>query len=359
MKPPPVDVAATAAVAAALNGEDVPLGAAEVDAAIAESVAPLLAASAAVRSLDEPTRARLLAHVHGAAAQDAALDEELRRILPLLSADGHVPLVIKGAHFAHTFYPSAHLRTRGDSDLLIAPARRAAVAAALAGAGYTPAALTSGSVILGQFLYGKALGPAIVHHVDVHWRVAAPLVFDAAFDSAAIAARAVAIPALGACACGPAVEDALALACVHVVAHHWPEGSLRWWYDIRLLAERLGDEGRARLARAATAGRYVAVAIAALDRTRAVFPSAAIDAAIDTLRQAPVAREPSAVLTRLRRPPLHDFLLDLRVAGWRRGATLVREHLLPPPAYMRMAFAGRPLPIAYAERLVRAVAKRL
>jgi hypothetical protein len=359
MKPAPVDRAATAAVAAALNGEDVRLSAADVDTAIAESVAPLLAASAAAQSLDPASHARLLAHVHGAAAQDAALDEELRRILPRLAAGGHAPLVVKGAHLAHALYPSPHLRTRGDSDLLIAPAQRRAVAAALTDAGYAPAALTSGSVILGQFLYRRPLGPAIVHHVDVHWRAAAPLVFDEAFDSAALAARAVAIPALGPGARGPALEDALALACVHVVAHHWPDGSLRWWYDIRLLAERLGEDGRDRLAGAASAGRYVAVTIAALERTRTVFPSTALDAALDVLRRMPASREPSAALTRLRRPPLHDFLLDLRVAGWRRGATLVREHLLPPPSYMRMAFAGRPLPIAYAERLVRAVTKRL
>ena len=90
-----------------------------------------------------------------------------------------------------------------------------------------------------------------------------------------------------------------------------------------------------------------------------MFPSGALDAAIAALTAAPAARELSAALTRVNRRGFDDFLLDLRVAGWRRGATLVREHLLPPPAYMRLAFAGRPLPIAYAERLLRAVTKRL
>ena len=353
------DRAAIAAAAAVLNGDATAMTAAVVDAAIAEGVAPLVAASGALDGLDATSRARLLAHVHGSVIHDAALDDELRRLLPRLHTGDRPPVLIKGAHLAHAIYASPHLRPRDDSDVLIAPSQRAAVVAALGAAGYRPAALTSGSLILGQFLYEKTLGPGLVHYVDVHWRAAAPLVFAEAFDEAAIAAAGLPIPALGPSAVGPAPHDALALACVHVVAHHWPDASLRWWYDMRLLAGRLDADGRARLARSAVAGRFVAVALAALERARAVFPAPSLDEAIAVLRGAPRTREPSAALTRLRRPPLHDFFLDLRVAGWRRGATLVREHLLPPPSYMRMAFAGRPLPIAYAERLVRAVTKRL
>jgi hypothetical protein len=354
------DEATAVLVARAIAGDpQVALGAAAVDVAIAEAVAPLLAASPAADGLAAAARAQLLAHVRGSTIHAAALDDELRRLLPLLIAGGAAPLVVKGAHLAHVVYPAPHLRPRADTDLLIAPGRRAATTKSLTGAGYTPAALTSGNVILGQFLYQKALGPGVVHYVDVHWRAAAPLVFAAAFDAAAMAASSVPIPALGPAARGPAPHDALALACVHVVAHHWPAASLRWLYDLGLLAAALDEASRARFVRAACDGRYRQVAMSALDRARAMFPSAAIDRALDALDRAPAVHEPSAALTRPNRLPLQDFLLDLRVAGWRRGATLVREHLLPPPAYMRMAFAGRPLPLAYAERLVRAVRRRL
>jgi hypothetical protein len=345
-------------VAAALDGAAVRLGPAAIDVAIAEGVGPLLAASPAVSSLDGVTRERLLVEARGASIHAAALDDELRRLLPALAAGGVHPIVIKGAHLAHAVYRSPALRPRTDTDLLIAPDQRERAAAALRQAGYVAPALTSGRVILGQFVLRKHLGPGVTHDVDVHWRAAAPLVFDGAFDSTVVAARGVPLPALGPAARGPSAADALALACVHVVAHHWPDASLRWWYDIRLLAAALGDEGRRRFTEAVSGGRYRAVAIAALDRARAVFPSVTLDAAIAPLRAAPPADEPSAALTRADRRGIDDFLLDLKVAGWRRGATLVREHLLPPPAYMRLAFAGRPLPIAYAERLVRAVTRR-
>ena len=347
-------------LAAALSASrPAPLPAGAVDLAIAEGVAPLLAASPSADALDDVSRARLRAYSHGAAIHAAALDDELQRLLPLLTGAGRASIVIKGAHLAHTVYAVPHLRPRADTDLLILPAARHAVTAALAGAGYSPSTLTSGSLILGQFLYEKALGPGIVHYVDVHWRAASPLVFADAFDAAALAAGSVPLPALGPAARGPAPPDALALACVHVVAHHWPGASLRWLYDLRLLAAALNAASRQRFAQAASAGRYRQVAACALERAHAVFPSPSLADAMAVLRRTPARAEPSAALTRPGRRPVDDFLLDLKVAGWRGGATLVREHLLPPPAYMRTAFGGRPLPLAYAARLVRAVRKRM
>jgi hypothetical protein len=146
---------------------------------------------------------------------------------------------------------------------------------------------------------------------------------------------------------------------VHVVSHHWPDASLRWLYDVRLLAGALDEGSRQAFARAAAKGRYREVAACALARAREVFPGASLDLAIDALRTAAGGDEPSAALTKPGRTPFADFLLDLHVAGWRRGATLVCEHLFPPPEYMRMAFAGRPLPLAYLTRIARAARRRL
>jgi hypothetical protein len=354
------DSGSVRALAAALDGgRAVALPADAVDTAIDQGVAPLLAAAPASAALDDASRARLFEFVRASAIHDAALDEELRRLLTDLAAAGVAPLVIKGAHVAHALYPAPHLRPRADTDLLIAPADRGRFARALAARGYAPGPLTSGTLILGQFLYQKALGPGIVHWLDVHWRAAAPLVFGDAFDARALAAAGAPIPALGQAARGPAPADALALACVHVVSHHWPGASLRWLYDLRLLANALDDQSCAAFARAAVRGRYREVASCALARARDVFPAAGLDRAIAALRAAAGGDEPSAALTRPGRTAAGDFLLDLRVAGWRRGATLVREHLFPPAGYMRMAFGDRPLPIAYAARFARALRKRL
>src|SRR5262249_59236976 len=94
------------------------------------------------------------------------------------------------------------------------------------------------------------------HYVDVHWRPAAPLMFERAFDIRAIAAAAQPIPAFGSHARGPALPDALALAAVHLVAHHWHQILLVWLEDIRLLADALDERGRRQLVDGAIAGSY-------------------------------------------------------------------------------------------------------
>src|SRR5204862_5218767 len=87
-----------------------PLPAAAIDAAIDEAVGALLAASAAAGTLDSASRTRLIEHVRASTIHDAALDEELRCLLPALADAGFAPIVIKGAHLAHALYPSPHLR---------------------------------------------------------------------------------------------------------------------------------------------------------------------------------------------------------------------------------------------------------
>ena len=353
---------AVAAVADALAGRK-PRGVVAsdrlVDAAIDQQVPALFAASTAAAALDAPSAARLDAAVRAGAVHGAALDRALRHLLEALARRGLAPLVIKGAHLAHVVYASPHLRARWDTDLLIAEETRPAMVAALDAEGYTPAPLTSGTLILGQFLYRKTLGPGVVHYVDAHWRVASPLVFDRAFDWQTLTAGARPVPALGAAAFAPALPDALGQACVHVVAHHWPAASLRWLYDLRLLADALDDDERERFACGAATGGFRRVAIAALERARAAFPAVGIDRAVEALHRQADRSEPSAVLVGRIRHPLTGFLLDLRTAGWRRSGLLVREHLVPPPSYMRAAFPGWPLPLAYGARLARAVTRRL
>src|SRR5262249_51831933 len=147
--------------------------------------------------LDATSRERLLEHMRGQAIHGAALDVDLRRLMDALHRAGLATLVIKGAHLAHTIYPHPSLRPRADSDLLIDVRDRERMIEVLAANGFVPAALTSGTIILGQFLYQKTLGPGVTHYVDVHWRAAAPLVFGEAFDATAIAAASVPIPAFG------------------------------------------------------------------------------------------------------------------------------------------------------------------
>src|SRR5262249_54569405 len=155
--------------------------------------------------------------------------------------------------------------------------------AALANCGYTPSVKTSGSIIFGQFQVERRLRGGITHYVDVHWRPAAPLVFDRAIDVAALLAAFEPLSSLGEFARGPAPRHALALACVHLVAHHWHQVLLVWMIDIRLLADALDDEECQRLVEDAVRGGYTTLIDAALRTTRLYFRSAGVDRLVERL----------------------------------------------------------------------------
>jgi hypothetical protein len=323
-----------------------------VERAIAHRVSALVLRSDWAKRLSPAQSARLGEDARLGALHAELLDGELCVISVRLAECGVRPLVMKGAHLARTVYSSPALRPRSDTDLLIRPGDRSATVEALLRYGYTPSARTSGSIVLGQLAFERRLRAEVTHFLDVHWRVAAPLLFDAIFDSDVLMASAAPIPALGRYARGPAPGHALALACVHLVAHHWHQILLVWLYDIRLLADALDDDQRGRLVDSAVAGRYTVVLHAALMTARRYFEGDGLDRAIACVTPRVDESEPAAALVREGRRPVDDLWLDLRCARWGDRARLLREHVLPPADYMRARFSGL-LPLAYAKRFLR------
>jgi hypothetical protein len=195
----------------------------------------------------------------------------------------------------------------------------------------------------------------VVHALDVHWRIAAPLVFRDLLPAPRLRDRAVPIPPLGAAGRGPALEDALIIACVHVVAHHRRDPLLLWLYEIAALARALDGEATGRFVDTARKGRVVTACAAALHRARRYFDGDALRALARTLDAAAGAPEPSAAILRAA-GPLDELWIDLKACdGWRERAALVREHAYPDSEYMQAAAGhGR---WAYARRLVRGLAR--
>jgi Uncharacterised nucleotidyltransferase len=344
------------ALAAALRGEsfatDADVADRLVEAAAAHRVDALLARAPAASSAPSAVASRLNAAAAGHEALSAALDRELARVLAQLAGGGVSPIVIKGAHLAHTIYPSPGLRPRGDTDLVIGEDEQDPLAALLEGAGYRPLVHVRGRVILGQCHFQRTDALGIVHALDVHWRLAAPLVFRNVLPAATLRLSRVPIPALGPHAWGPSRPHALLIACVHLVAHHRQDPLLLWLYDIARMAETF-DDGDARVfLDAAAAAGVSAVCAAALNHARRYFDGPALASLAMRVHAQSIARaEPSARLLTATRP-IDEVWLDLRTsAGWRERITLLREHLWPDPEYMRATSAQTGwLPLAYARR---------
>jgi hypothetical protein len=339
---------------AALAGRPVRPAAADafVDAALHHQVGPLLVRAGADRPLPPGAAGRLRDETRQQAVLAALRDRELARVLDSLHRSGIRALVVKGAHLAHSYYPCSYLRVRADADLLLDEQDVDRAQRVLEAVGYRRRrALQTREAVLGQMLLDRDDLPGAA--LDVHWRLAASRVAAALFDVEALNARAVPIPTLGPHARGPSPADALAIACVHQVAHHPGDACLLWMYDVHLLLEAFDDlEADLFVHRAAERG-MARICRHVIERAATRFPSRRA-AEVSEKLQAAAAAEPSAALLH-GRAPLAGLLEDLSTERrWSERLRLVTGHLFPPPAFMRGTWARgsrAPLPVLYVRRL--------
>lgn len=291
--------------------------------------------------------------VRAHAAVQLARRARVSRVLDLLAGDGVTAVVFKGAHLAYACYPDPSLRPHVDTDLLIDPANVDKARRVFERAGHRAIPHVSGRFVMSQCHYvdGQVGG---AHTYDVHWQVANPAAFRDVLPFDTIRAGAVPLEAFGPHGLGPSLPHALLIACIHRAAHHDASERLIWMTDIRLLLRAATPAEVAEFCRLADALRLTAICHDACARTARLFgdlriPGLLENAALDR-------REPTRAY--LGAPsPLRRLWLDLVALGtWRRRAALLREHLVPPPDYIRaMPGSHGPLPLAYAARMVRGV----
>lgn len=330
-----------------------------IDSARREGMLPLVADRVAAWPAAAHLAAELRAEAAGFVAADLAREQELRRALDALAAQGVQAVLFKGAALAYTHYARPDLRPRDDSDLIVPPDAREAAHAVLAGLGYRPVVHVTGALVSYQAIYEKVHGGAVVHVIDLHWRIANPQLFADVLTVDELQCTSLAIPALGPSARGPSAPHALFLACVHRVAHHRDEKLLVWIHDIHLIASRL------------TAAEWDAFLDLADRREMKAICRQGLDLAIrhfDTAIPASVLNDPrlaigggpaerSASFLRRDRAQLATFVSDVRaLRSWTDRARLLREHLCPSSAYMRQVYAPSsraPLPALYLLRAAR------
>ena len=314
-------------------------------------LADLAQTTGAAREWPPDASARARTASIDAASVHALRERELRRVLGRLAAAGVPCLLLKGAALAHTLYPQPHLRPRRDTDVLIRRDDVTRIDALMHDAGYTRAVETSGDLASSQRHFDGPGANGSLHALDVHWRIANPQVFAHSLGYDELTASRAAVPALGPHAWTLSPAHALALACIHRVAHHPDTDRLLWSWDVHRLAA--GEE----------AARFIAVASKASMREVCAHTLASaasrfggLDDLIAHVRP-DAGAQPEASARFLGRGLRQVDILRTDVAhlGWRRGATLLREHLFPSAEYMRSVYPAWPaalLPAAYVHRIV-------
>src|SRR4051812_44612824 len=283
-------------------------------------------------------------------------DRELRRVLEALGGAGISCLLIKGAALAHTLYRHPHLRHRSDADLLVKATDSGRVAALLEQNGYRRAPEISGAYATSQMHFDRPESPDHRYALDIHWRIVNTHAFAEAMTFETLAASRVPVHGLGPSAWTLSTPHALALACIHRVAHHQDADDLQWLWDVHLLVPALRDQERRafpELAKQSGARAVIAHTLRGADARFGTPGAAALAGQVAPAGDEAVERSARFLSGRL---SLAGVLRsDLASLGWRGRASLLREHLFPPAAYMRSAYAAWPaalLPAAYLHRIV-------
>jgi putative nucleotidyltransferase-like protein len=292
---------------------------------------------------------------HSSVAAELVRAHEIALVLDSLAARQVFPILVKGAALAYTVYPSASMRPRVDTDLLIARDQIVATRDVLAHRGYVEAMMTGGEFVFGQFHMVRVDGWGVEHVFDIHWRISSQSLFASVLTYEELDAHAVNVPALGAHARAAAPVHALLLACVHPVMHHRNTERLIWFRDIDLLVRYLSDDELhhfARLALDKRMGRICAHQLAtAVERFQSPVPRAVM-----TELTSARSTEPAAVYLRPRRRWHHELFWNVRnLQTWGNRLRLLREVLFPSADYMlnayRLGSGGLVLlPALYAHR---------
>ncbi len=298
---------------------------------------------------------------------ELAHQAEIDRVLQALSDAGARPLVLKGGALAHSHYPDAMLRTRGDTDLLIPLHQREAAYRSLEELGYALRPGSAGTLISYQSAWTRTDRRGAFHRLDVHWRINNSQMLARKLGYDELAARAVSLPGIGPHALALAPVDALLLACIHRAGHvnapfvapdaaHPEENRLIWLYDIHLLATGMSAEELDAFAARAAAKQLRGICLEGLLRARERFATPLSPAVLEALAApGPVELSARYLSGGKIRQMVGDFLA---LEGWADRLQWLREIAFPSAVHMRRKYPGAAvswLPVLYVRRGLRAV----
>lgn len=283
--------------------------------------------------------------------------DEAARVLDALTRAGVKALVFKGTALAYTCYPEPALRPRLDTDLLIRREDVHAAARAFERLGCVRTLRPAGELVTHQFTYVSSQH-GLDLAFDVHWKLSDPQAFADLFSFEELEQDARAVPLLGRAARTLGDEHALLVACVHRVAHHYDHEILIFLYDIDLLARRLGPPAWDRVVAMASFKRIRRVTRRGLDLASTLLGTPVPDRVRLQLdgSSSVAGDEPTGTYLNAGLRKVDILRSDLRELGWRGRLNLLREHLLPAPAYVLRSYGQtrrEVLPLLYLIRILR------
>lgn len=277
---------------------------------------------------------------------DLAREEDLKRTLGRLAAEGVRPLLLKGGALALTHYAASHHRPRCDTDLLVDPQDALRAEDVLEASGYVRHPGVRGRLIAYESTWVRR-GPLEPLQIDLHWRASNVQGFARAFSFEELDETARSVEALSPHARAPDDVHALFVTAMHLVGNdRWGNGrKLIWLYDLLVLGRALDDDSWERVVDLASGKGLRTVARTALERTRAALGLQIPDRVSSALDVEEARREVTAGYVDANHA--RALLTDLRaIPRPLDRVRLLLEHAFPQADYLRWRFgADRRVPV--------------
>jgi hypothetical protein len=265
-------------------------------------------------------------------------EAELRRVLVAMQTLGLDGLLLKGTALAFWAYPLPHLRACSDLDVLLASYAdgRALASKLCADAGYVQS--SPGEDMGYEFTCRKQVAPGVDLELDLHWQLVNAPLFAQVFSYDELVRSARPIPALGSAARGLHPVHALVHACLHRAANVASErqDTLKWLYDICILACQLSEMDRAQLLATCERKQVVRVCGAALQAAQTYWPGTKLDPVLDMLGKSstPDAFDAADLLDWHHAQKLNFQALPT----WGARLLWLKERICPSKTYLRAIY---------------------
>ena len=289
----------------------------------------------------------------------------LAGLLTALADAGITALLLKGSALAYDLYPEPSARSRGDSDVLIAPGDLADARRVLARLGFDRGSDETASDDLAlQETWSITGERGLQHHIDLHWQLLNAPALAGVMEFQDCAVRPLALPRLGPDALAMSHVATLLHTCVHRATHitapyfvdgvrYYGGDRLIWAKDIDLLASSLSTTGWDDFAGAALQQRVAKVALNGLDFAARVVGTKIPSQLRERLGK---ARNERASAYLLSAGQVNRSWSDLlAIPGWRRRLAYAVSRAAPSAAFMRAKYPdmkARPLAALYARRVI-------
>jgi hypothetical protein len=288
----------------------------------------------------------------------------LGKLLRCLADQDIAALLLKGSALAYDLYAVPAHRSRGDSDLLIAPADLADARTVLRSLGYQwhPENDGGSDEFALQEEWILNCGDGNRHSMDLHWQLLNAPALAGILRPEECWTDAIALPRLGRGAEAMSHVHTLVHTCVHRAMHltapyfidgraYYGADRLIWAMDIDLLARSLSDDDWGQLGSIARARGIAPVIRDGLEFARRILGTPIPESAEAWLKTAGGRASDYLVRSRQARRAWSDLLAT---QGWRRKATFLAARTFPSAAFLRRKYPGMarlPLLLLHGRRI--------